>query len=79
METEEWDDNAKEHYKVDRIPAPRPLMFLFVLPLWAVVVLSATHLWAVKVEPWFGAVTKKCEDRMFGKEGRTISLPVRND
>lgn len=79
VETEEWDDYIQEHYKVLRIPAPRPLTFLFVVPLWAVVVLSAAHLWAVKVEPWFGVITKKCEDTMFGKEARAVSLPVRMD
>ncbi|SLM39734.1 Acyltransferase 3 [Lasallia pustulata] len=79
VETEEWDDNVKEHYRVNRIPAPRPLVFFFVLPLWAVVVLSATHLWAVNVEPWFGVITAKCEDMMFGREGRSTALPVRMD
>lgn len=77
--TEEWDDTIQEHYKVNRIPAPRPLIFLFVIPLWAIVVLSAAHLWAVKVEPWFGVITKKCEDIMFGKEERPASLPLRMD
>ena len=79
VETEEWDDTLKEHYKVNRIPAPRPLIFLFVLPLWALVVLSVTHLWADNVEPWFGVMTKKCEDTMFGRQGRSFTLPVRTD
>lgn len=79
VETEEWNDSIQEHYKVNRIPAPRPLVFLFVIPLWAIVVFSATHLWAVKVEPWFGVITKKCEDIMFGREERPVPLPVRID
>ena len=58
-----------------RYPLPGLLTFAIVLPIFITILLSASHLWAVKVEPWFGWITRKAEDIMFGKEDRSPILP----
>lgn len=62
-----------------RYPMPGVVTFLIVMPVWLVILFSCTHFWAVKLEPWFGIITKEAETIMFGKKDRTSPLPVRQD
>ena len=62
-----------------RYPLPGLGTFLIALPVFLVILLSCTHVWAVKVEPWFGVITKEAETLMFGKKDRSLPLPVRHD
>ncbi|KAL9609876.1 MAG: hypothetical protein Q9167_005394 [Letrouitia subvulpina] len=64
---------------VMRYPLPGIPTFIVVMPVFMVILLTATHIWAIKVEPWFGVITKSAEDLMFGKHERVPSLPVRKD
>ena len=58
-----------------RYPQPGILTFVIVLPIFMATTLWAAYAWAVKVEPWFGWITRKAEDTMFGKEERPSLLP----
>jgi len=58
-----------------RYPQPGLLTFAIVLPIFFATLLSTSYAWAVKVEPWFGWITRKAEDVMFGKDDRSPSLP----
>lgn len=51
-----------------RYPLPGIPTFLVVMPVFIAILLGATHLWAVKVEPWFGWITDKAQKTMFTKE-----------
>lgn len=51
-----------------RYPLPGIPTFLVVMPVFMVILLGATHLWAVKVEPWFGWITDKAQKTMFAKQ-----------
>lgn len=53
--------------------------FLIVMPVWLIILFSCTHVWAAKLEPWFGVITKEAEAMMFGKKDRPPPLPVRQD
>lgn len=64
---------------VMRYPLPGISTFIIVMPVFMVILLTATHFWAIKVEPWFGVITKSAENLMFGKHERAPSLPVRKD
>ncbi|KAL9130625.1 MAG: hypothetical protein Q9217_001239 [Psora testacea] len=73
--------NGSETYIVMKYPLPSTATFVVVMPVFFVILFTATHLWAQKVEPHFGAMTKKAEDIMFGKTdgARPTVLPVRQD
>ena len=58
-----------------RYPQPGLSTFAIILPVFVTTLLSASYVWAVKVEPWFGLITKKAEDFMSGKEERSPILP----
>ncbi len=67
-------------YVLMRYPIPGYTMFFITMPVFFVVLFSLTHLWAMKVEPYFGSITKAAEDLMFGKkQERPTVLPVRQD
>ena len=51
-----------------RYPLPGIPTFLVVMPIFMVILLGTAHLWAVKVEPWFGWITDKAQKTMFTKE-----------
>ena len=67
-------------YILLKYPIPGYTMFFISLPVFFVVLFSLTHVWAQKVEPYFGIMTKYAEDLMFGKkQERPTVLPVRQD
>lgn len=72
----EIEEEGKRHM---RYPLPGMPTFLVVMPVFFVILFTATHFWAVKIEPYFGIITKTAEDIMFGKSERNTALPVRKD
>ena len=64
---------------VMRYPLPGPVVFVSVLPIFFLVLGVACHYWTAEIEPLFGAITKRAEDIMFGKETRPSPLPTRHD
>ena len=62
-----------------RYPIPGYGTFLVAMPIFTVILFSSTHVWATKLEPQFGVITKKAEELMFGKKDRPLPLPVRQD
>lgn len=72
----EIEDEGKKYM---RYPLPGTATFLVVMPIFFVILFTATHFWAVKIEPYFGIITKTAEDIMFGKSERSTALPVRKD
>ncbi|KAL8721971.1 MAG: hypothetical protein Q9225_001446 [Loekoesia sp. 1 TL-2023] len=72
----EIEEEGKKHM---RYPLPGTPTFLVVMPIFFVILFTATHFWAIKVEPYFGIITKTAEDIMFGKSDKTTALPVRRD
>ena len=70
--------NGAQTYVVMKYPLPSAATFWVVLPIFFLVLFPATHLWAIKVEPHFGAITMKVEEICYGKSdpGRTATLPV---
>lgn len=63
-----------------RYPIPGYTMFFITMPVFFVILFALTHVWAQKVEPHFGIITKTAEDLMFGKkQERPSVLPVRHD
>lgn len=71
VEMEERD--GAETYVVMRYPLPDYPTFVVVMPIFFAVLFGATHVWANRVEPHFGTVTKRLEEVMMGKE---TALPV---
>lgn len=71
--------NGDESIIIMKYPLPGYTTFIIVMPVFFVILFTATHLWATKVEPQFGLITKKAEDLMFGKQERPTALPVRHD
>ena len=71
--------NGDQSNIVMKYPLPGYTTFVVVMPVFFVILFTATHLWAMKVEPQFGIITKKAEDLMFGKQERPPALPVRQD
>lgn len=69
----------EEGQKHMRYPLPGVPTFVIVMPVFFVILFTATHFWAVKVEPYFGVMTKTAEDIMFGKSERSSALPIRKD
>lgn len=43
------------------IPQPNALAFVFIIPLFAAILLFVCNLWSIHVEPYFGAATAWCE------------------
>ena len=70
------DDNGYDYL---RYPLPGLGSFLIAMPVFLVILFSSTHVWATKLEPWFGVITKEAETLMFGKKDRPLPLPVRQD
>ena len=62
-----------------RYPLPGVGTFLIAMPVFLVILFSCTHVWAIKLEPWFGVITKEAETLMCGKKERPLPLPVRAD
>ena len=71
--------NGDESRIIMKYPLPSYATFIVVMPVFFVILFTATHLWAAKVEPQFGLITKEAEDLMFGKQERPAPLPVRQD
>ncbi|KAL8809174.1 MAG: hypothetical protein Q9200_003649 [Gallowayella weberi] len=69
----------EEGHRYTRYPLPGKLTFLVVMPIFMVILFTATHFWAIKVEPHFGTMTKTAEDIMFGKSENNTALPIRKD
>ena len=67
--------NGSETYVVMKYPLPSMATFWVVLPIFFLILFPATHLWAIKVEPQFGAITKKAEEVFCGKSDPP-ALPV---
>lgn len=61
---------AGEDGQNQRLPLPRPLAFVFILPVFWAFLLYVVHLWALKVEPLVALATKKFEDFAKGNGGR---------
>ena len=73
------EQNGQQTYVVMKYPLPSTATFWFVIPIFFAILFPATHLWATKVEPHFGAITKKAEEIFRGKgdtSGRPTPLPV---
>ncbi len=62
-----------------RYPLPGLAVFLSVLPIFFLIWGVTTHYWVNEIEPFFGLITKKAEDMMFGRGTRSPTLPVRHD
>lgn len=62
------ENNGGQKYLVLRYPLPGIPTFLAVMPVFMAILIAATHLWAVKVEPWFGWITDRAQKIMFSKE-----------
>ena len=74
------EQSGGQTYILLRYPIPGYTMFFIALPIFFVVLFSLTHVWAQKVEPYFGIITKYAEELMFGKkQERATVLPVRQD
>ena len=71
--------NGDQSEIIMKYPLPGYTTFIIVMPVFFVILFTATHVWATKVEPQFGSITKKAEDLMFGKQERPTALPVRHD
>ncbi|KAL9639971.1 MAG: hypothetical protein Q9204_000880 [Flavoplaca sp. TL-2023a] len=69
----------EEGHQYMRYPLPGAPTFLVVLPIFMLILLTAAHFWAIKVEPHFGTITKTAEDIMFVKGDKSPTLPVRKD
>ncbi|KAL8786679.1 MAG: hypothetical protein Q9213_002614 [Squamulea squamosa] len=69
----------EEGHKYMRYPLPGKATFVVVMPTFMVILFTATHFWATKVEPLFGRITKMAEDVMLGKIETNTALPVRKD
>lgn len=65
--------------KFMRYPLPGTPTFLVAMPIFFVILFTATHFWAIKVEPYFGIMTKTAEDIMYDKSEKSTALPVRRD
>ena len=76
MPMQETNNETQEITEIERYPAPGLTKFAIAFPIWVVILMSAVHLWANKVEPWFGWMTKKAEDIMFKREDRPAVLPT---
>ncbi|KAL8716378.1 MAG: hypothetical protein Q9220_000285 [cf. Caloplaca sp. 1 TL-2023] len=72
----EVEEEGKKHM---RYPLPGIPTFLAAMPVFMVILFTATHFWAIKVEPYFGIMTKTAEDIMFGKGEKNPALPMRKD
>ncbi|KAI4205490.1 MAG: hypothetical protein LQ346_001444 [Caloplaca aetnensis] len=72
----EIEEEGKKHM---RYPLPGTPTFLVVMPIFFITLFTATHFWAIKIEPYFGIITKTAEEIMFGKSERGSALPVRKD
>lgn len=55
--------------KVMRIPLPGVMRTVGSVVVFSVLLLGTAHLWAGRVEPWFGWITRKAEERMGGRVG----------
>ncbi|KAI4234961.1 MAG: hypothetical protein LQ349_003466 [Xanthoria aureola] len=69
----------EEGHKYMRYPLPGAPTFLVVMPIFMLILLTATHFWATKVEPHFGTITKTAEEVMFLRGDKNPTLPVRKD
>ena len=68
--------NGGQTVIVMRYPLPGILKFVMVMPVFLVILLTATHFWAVKVEPWFAWMTDKAQKTTFSaEEWPNLSLP----
>ncbi len=77
--TEMEERQGDQTYIVMRYPLPGYTTFFFAMPVFFGALFFTAHVWATKLEPQFGVITKKAEDLMFGKQERPTALPVRQD
>ena len=74
------ENSGGQTYVLMKYPIPGYTMFFIAIPIFFVILFSVVHVWAQKVEPHFGIMTKYAEDLMFGrKQERPAVLPVRQD
>ena len=69
----------EEGHKYMRYPLPGAATFIVAMPIFFLILFTATHLWASKVEPHFGTITKTAEDTMFVRGDKNLTLPIRKD
>ena len=62
-----------------RYPVPGTAMLVVVIPIFMVILLAASHGWAIKIEPWFGYITDKAQKTMIADGERPTVLPIRRD
>ena len=79
--TEMEERNGADVFVTMKYPLPSSTTFYIVIPIFFPILFTATHLWAAKVEPHFGAITKKAEEVLCGKKdtARPSALPIRQD
>ena len=70
---------GSEAIVVMRYPLPGPAVFVTVMPIFFVILGATCHYWTSNIEPYFGIITRRAEDIMFGKETRPATLPTRHD
>lgn len=73
--------NGADTYVVMKYPLPSATTFYIVMPIFFPLIFASTHLWAQRVEPHFGVITKRAEDILCGKKAVTKPsvLPTRHD
>ena len=75
--TEMEERSGDQTYIIMRYPLPGYTAFFLSMPIFFGCLFFTAHVWATKLEPQFGIITKKAEDLMFGKKDRPPALPVK--
>ena len=70
---------GSEAIVVMRYPLPGPAVFVAVMPIFFAILGAKSHYWVNNIETFFGIISKRAEDIMFGKETRPATLPIRHD
>lgn len=65
--------------KFMRYPQPGIATFVVVMPVFLVVLFTASHVWSEKVEPCFAWMTACAEEKMFGRQERPTVLPLKGN
>lgn len=75
------EQNGDQRYIVMKYPLPGAGTFFIVFLIFFPILFTATHLWATRLEPQFGLVTKAIEEVLFGKKEapKPTILPTRKD
>ena len=68
VEMQQTGDDGKTS-TVMRVPLPGLMRTAGSVVVFSVLLLGIAHFWAGRVEPWFGWITRKAEERMGGRGG----------